>query len=142
MFTFCFLRVIHERYLLLKDVNDEQIKFANELKYIDKVVKPVEKWFFLNNIAFFLSVREKVLNSFRNELFPIKYLDTIPTTKTRTRPRTWTKAWIWIKLEPRTWLKLEPELELELEPDRKLEPEPKPESKPEPILKNRKHPLK
>ena len=43
MFTFCFLRVIHERYLLLKDVNDEQIKFANELKYTGKVVKPVEK---------------------------------------------------------------------------------------------------
>ena len=40
---FVFLRDIHEIYLLLKDANNEQSKFANELKNIDKVVKSVEK---------------------------------------------------------------------------------------------------
>ena len=89
---------------------------------MDKVVKPVEKQFFLNNIAFFLSVRGKVLNNFRNELFPIKYLDKIQHPK--------------LELDLELELKLEPELELE------LEPEPKPESKPVPILKHRKHSLK
>ena len=38
-----FLRDIHERYLSLKDVDNEQSKFANELMNLDKGVKPVGK---------------------------------------------------------------------------------------------------
>ena len=40
-----------EGYLSLKDADDEQSKFANELKNVDKDVKSVEKKFFLKNIG-------------------------------------------------------------------------------------------
>ena len=35
-------------------------------------IKPFERRYFLNNIRFFLSGREKILNSFRSKIFPIK----------------------------------------------------------------------
>ena len=38
-----FLRDIHERYLLLKDADDEQSILAAELKNLDKVKKQLKK---------------------------------------------------------------------------------------------------
>ena len=58
-----FLKGIYERKLILEETDNEQRKLANELKGIDRNVKPVEKNF-LNNIELFLSVWENVFNDF------------------------------------------------------------------------------
>ena len=52
-----FLRDIHEKYLSLKDADDEQSKFANKLKNISIDINSVEKKFFLNNIGLFYSAK-------------------------------------------------------------------------------------
>ena len=46
-----FFKDILEGYLSLKDADDEQSKFANELKNVDKDVKSVKKKVFLKNIG-------------------------------------------------------------------------------------------
>ena len=46
---------------------------------------------FLNNLGILCSAREKVLNSFRSRLFPIKNLDKIPTNEPATEPALVTK---------------------------------------------------
>ena len=68
-----FLRDIHERYLSYKDADDEQSKFANNLRNIDKGLKSVEKIVFLNNIGLYLTAREKVLNKFKKRLLLQKH---------------------------------------------------------------------
>ena len=55
MITYCFLKGIYERKLTLEETDNEQSELANELKDIDRNVKPVEKNF-LNNKELFLSV--------------------------------------------------------------------------------------
>ena len=67
-----FSKDIHEGYLSLKNVDDEQSKFANKWKNIVKVVKSVEKMLFLSNIGLFFSARQNVLNNFKNRLVPLK----------------------------------------------------------------------
>ena len=94
-------QLFFKRYLSLKDADDEQIKFVNELKSIDNCPKSVEKKLFMNNVVLFLTAREKVLNYFENRLFPIENLEQ----------------------------ELEPELEPELEQELKLEPKPQPQPK-------------
>ena len=69
MLPIAFLRNTCERDLSLKDADDEQSKLANELKSIEKGIKPAEKNSFLSNIGLFLSTREKVLNNFISEYF-------------------------------------------------------------------------
>ena len=44
---------IHERYLSLKDADDEQSNFAAELKNLDEGKKTIEKDFFKNNSGLF-----------------------------------------------------------------------------------------
>ena len=58
-FTEYFLAIIyiHEGYLSLKNVDDEQSKFADKWKNIVKVVKSVEKKLFLSNKGLFFSTR-------------------------------------------------------------------------------------
>ena len=74
-----FLRDIHQGYLSLKDADDdEQSKFTNRLKNIDKGIKSVEKKLFLSNIGLFFTAREKVHNNFKNRLFPIKNTEPEP----------------------------------------------------------------
>ena len=51
-----------------------------------KVQKRLKKSYFLNNLGFLFSAREKVLNSFISRLFPIKDLDKIPTREPATEP--------------------------------------------------------
>ena len=68
-------QLFFKRYLSLKDADDEQIKFVNELKSIDNGPKSVEKKLFMNNVVLFLTAREKVLNNFENRLFPIENLE-------------------------------------------------------------------
>ena len=46
---------------------------------MDKGKTPIEKRSFINNVGLFLSAREKMLNHFKNKIFPIKNLDKIPT---------------------------------------------------------------
>ena len=53
----------------LKNVDDEQSKFANKLKNIDKGIKSVGKKLFLSNIGLFFTAREKVINKFKKRLF-------------------------------------------------------------------------
>ena len=48
----------------------------------------MKKKSFLNNLGLLFSAREKVLNSFKNWLFPIKNLDKIPTRVLKTKPTT------------------------------------------------------
>ena len=95
-FSIVFLRDIHEGYLSLKDADNEQSKFANNLKNIDKGINSIEKKLFPSNIRLFFTAREKFLNSIKNRLFPIKNLELKPEQE----------------LEP----ELEPELEAELDP--------------------------
>ena len=70
-FAYRFLWDIREGYLSLKDVDDYQKKFANKLKSIDKGIKSTDKKLFLSKIELFFTAREKVLNNFKNRLFPI-----------------------------------------------------------------------
>ena len=84
--TIVFLRDIHERYLSLKDVDDEQIKFAKKSKNIDKSMKPVKKKLFISNTGLFFTAREKVLNNFKNRLFPIRDLE--PEPEPESEPKT------------------------------------------------------
>ena len=82
-----FLRDINEGYLSLKNANLKQSNFAIELKNFEKDTKTLEKKvFFLNNLGLLFSAREKVLNSFKGRLFPIKKLDKIPTSQPTTEP--------------------------------------------------------
>ena len=46
----------------------------------------MKKSIFLNNLGLLLSAREKVLNSFKSRLFPIKNLDKIPTREPAAEP--------------------------------------------------------
>ena len=78
--AYCFLRDIHEGYSSLEDSVEEQSNFASKLNnFLDKGKKIIEKEFFINNLGLLFSAREKLLNNFRNRLFPIKHLDRIPT---------------------------------------------------------------
>ena len=95
-----FLIDIDERYLELKNADDEQSKFANNVKGIDDGMKSIEKKLFLSNIGLFFIPKEKIFNNFKNRLFLIK------------------------SFEPKLEEELEPELEQELEQE--LKPEPKP----------------
>ena len=61
----------NEEYLPSKDADDEQSKFTNKLKNIDRLIK---KKLFLGNIGRFFTVREIVVNNFKNRLFLIKNL--------------------------------------------------------------------
>ena len=65
---------VHEGYLPLKDTDNEQNNFANKLENIDKGIKSEEKKLFLRKIRLFFTVREKVLNNFKNRLFLVKNL--------------------------------------------------------------------
>ena len=77
---------MHERHLSIEGADNKQSNFANELKNFDKGIKTLDKNSFLNNLELLFSAREKVLNSFRSRLFPIKNLDKIPTQKPATEP--------------------------------------------------------
>ena len=48
-----YVYLIHERYLSLKDADDEQSNFAAELKNLDEGIKTIEKDFFKNNSGLF-----------------------------------------------------------------------------------------
>ena len=90
-----FLRDIHEGYLSLKDTNDEQIKFPNKLKSIDKSIKLIEKKFFLSNIGLSFTAREKILNNLTNRLLRTKTRTGIKNSiriRIRTGIKTGTKA--------------------------------------------------
>ena len=67
-----FLRDIHEGHLSIENVNRKQSNLAIELQNFEKGTKTLEKKSFLNNLGLLLSAREKVLNSFKGRLFPIK----------------------------------------------------------------------
>ena len=72
--------LLHEGYLSLEYVDDEESNFAIELKSFDKGIKAVErKFFFLNNLRLLFRVREKVLHRFKSRLFPLKNFDEIST---------------------------------------------------------------
>ena len=70
-----FLRHLHGGHLSIEKTDNKQINFVNALKNFDKGVKTLEKKSFLNNLGLLFSEREKVLNSFKSELLPIKNLD-------------------------------------------------------------------
>ena len=44
--TYCFLRDIHEGYLLLEDTDNKQGNFATELKNFYKGIETIEKMYF------------------------------------------------------------------------------------------------
>ena len=60
---------------------------VNELKGIDKGIKPVEKRSFLNNIGLFIGRKEKVLKNFKSRIFPIKNIDEIAAPETGLAPK-------------------------------------------------------
>ena len=53
----------------------------------NKGIKILEKKSFLNNLELLFSAKEKVLNSFKSRLFPIKNRDKIPTRKPAAEPK-------------------------------------------------------
>ena len=64
------LRDTHEGHLSLKDADNKQSNFVNELKNFDKGIKTTKKK--LINLGLLFSARENVLNNFKSRLFPIK----------------------------------------------------------------------
>ena len=88
------LRDVHDGNLSTKKADDKQSNFANKLKNFNKGIKTLEKKYFLNNLGLFCSTTEKVLNSFKSRLFPIKNLvkNSKVSTNTRTSSRTNTRS--------------------------------------------------
>ena len=72
---------MHTGFLSVEDTDKEQSKLLKELNYLNKGDKPFENKPFLKSVGFLFDVREKVLNSFKSDIFPIKNLDKIPTPK-------------------------------------------------------------
>ena len=62
------------------------------MKNFDRGTKTLDKKSFLNNLGLLFSAREKVLNSFKSRLFPIKNLDTFPTREPTRGTTTETKV--------------------------------------------------
>ena len=60
MINYWFLRDINEGYLSLKDADDEQTKFANKLKSINKGIKSIKKKLFLSNICWIKNLVPKL----------------------------------------------------------------------------------
>ena len=72
---------MHTGFLSVEDTDKEQSKLLKELNYLNKGDKPFENKPFLKSVGFLFDVREKVLNSFKSDIFPIKHLGKIPTPK-------------------------------------------------------------
>ena len=53
---------------IYQDADNEQSKFSNKLKSIDKVIKSIEKKL-LSDIGLFFTVREKVLKNFKTNFY-------------------------------------------------------------------------
>ena len=53
-----------------------------------KVQKHLKKSIFLKNLGLLFNTREKILDNFKSRLFPIKYLDNIPTCQPKPKPAT------------------------------------------------------
>ena len=70
----------------IEKAENKQSSFATELKNFDKGIKILEKNSFYNNLELLFSAREKVLNSFKSRLFPIKNLDKISTREPTPKP--------------------------------------------------------
>ena len=83
-----FSKDIHERYLSLENADHKQTHSAIELKNFEKGTKRLEKKSYLDNLGLLFSEREKVLNTFKSRLFPIKYLDKIATREPTPEPAT------------------------------------------------------
>ena len=83
-----FLRDIYKGDSSIEKADNKESNFTNELKNFEKDTKTFEEQSFLNNLVFLLSVREKVLNSFKGRLFPIKKLDKILTSEPTPKPAT------------------------------------------------------
>ena len=79
-----FSSYIHEGYLSLENADLKQSNFTIESKNFEKVQKRSKKGIFYLGLPF--SGREKVLNSFKSRLFPIKNLDKIPTCQPTPEP--------------------------------------------------------
>ena len=68
-----FLIHIHKGSVLLEVADEEQTYLLNELKSISIS--------FLKKLRLFLSAREKILNKFKNKIFPINKSDKILTSE-------------------------------------------------------------
>ena len=80
-FSIIFLMNMHTGFLSVEDIDKEQSKLLKELNDLNKGDKPFENKPFLKSVGFLFDVREKVLNSFKSDIFPIKNLGKIPTPK-------------------------------------------------------------
>ena len=72
---------MHTGFLSVEDTDKEQSKLLKELNDLNEGDKPFENKPFLKSVGFLFDVREKVLNSFKSDIFPIKNLGKIPTPK-------------------------------------------------------------
>ena len=103
-----FLRDIYEGHLSTEGANNKQSNFTNELKNFDKGAKILDKKYFLNNLGLLFSAREKVLNSFKIRLFPIKECEQAPDQAPEQAPK-----------EKKSKIRLHIELINEIETDEK-----------------------
>ena len=83
-----FLRDLQEGHLSIKGADNKESNFADQLKNFDKGTKTLDKKSFLHNFGLLFSTKEKVLNSFKSRLFPIKNVVKIPTRKPTPEPAT------------------------------------------------------
>ena len=60
---------MQEGYLSLEDADNKQTNFATKLKNFDKVVKAIEKKYFLNNLGFFFVQEKKFLITLKADYF-------------------------------------------------------------------------
>ena len=77
-----------EGYLSLENADLKQSNFAIELKNFEKVQKHLKKKSFLNDLGLSFIAREKVLNSFKSRLLPVKKLDEMPKREPTPEPAT------------------------------------------------------
>ena len=56
----------------------KKVQIFNELKDMGKGIIPIEKIYFLTNVALLLCPREKVLDNFKIKVFPTKTLESEP----------------------------------------------------------------
>ena len=66
------MHIYTKGHLSVEKADNKQSNFANELKNFDEGIKKLKEKSCFNNLGLLFSAREKVLNSFKSRLFPIK----------------------------------------------------------------------
>ena len=76
-----FLKSKYTGFLSIEDVNKGQSNVLKVSNDINKGEKSIEKKPFIIKVTFFVDGREKILNTLKSNIFPIKNSDEIPASE-------------------------------------------------------------